>query len=652
MDDNSAQNPQDNGLSVMYGQPFGNPKNAGKQYKEDKKKEDKKGEPSTSETSTSKDSEVEVKKEEVKIYPDYKNKPLENMREPSTPEASTTAERGKPSQGSELPDTTVSEHQTDLPVETVMLESKPEIEPVNSESDLPSTSPAIPSIGNGGASTTNLPADQPIDNVPATQGASDSQSDDDKPADDLATSVPEPPAERGQPLAEIEDLSQLESEQPFVSHIPATIPELEIKKEEPVLEEPPQPAPEIESLEEIENPPAEQDKQTAVEPIIPVTGSPEPSSAIEELIAVPEVPEKKDPIQIPEAPSLDEISKQVDELPVEEIQSEPVQSIPEVQPELEIDPAKAGMTIKDKLLQDSTPVEPVSEPVPQQETAVQDIQPETSVEPIIPPIETPQEAVSPVVDEQNPTEPQLITPKPTEEPMATTQTPPVLEPTPPPKQKKEKKLKKLNRSLQVAKIFGFLLLIGAIVLISIPSLPYLWYRISSTATSKETESISEPATEGNETSFTEVIEEDSEESNLPDFDATLPYYNTLSIPSIGVNGLIHEGDDPQASLEDGVWMVPELGNPEEKTTTILAAHRFGYITWTNEFRTKNTFYNLPKTEKGDTIEIVWNQRKYTYEIYKAEEGTAITDYEADLILYTCKLFNTPTRIFRYASRTN
>ena len=55
---------------------------------------------------------------------------------------------------------------------------------------------------------------------------------------------------------------------------------------------------------------------------------------------------------------------------------------------------------------------------------------------------------------------------------------------------------------------------------------------------------------------------------------------------------------------------------------------------------------------GDRIEIIWGQRKYVYEIYRAEDSTGIQDYEADLILYTCRLFNSPTRIFRYANRVN
>ncbi|HLE49636.1 MAG TPA: sortase, partial [Patescibacteria group bacterium] len=133
-------------------------------------------------------------------------------------------------------------------------------------------------------------------------------------------------------------------------------------------------------------------------------------------------------------------------------------------------------------------------------------------------------------------------------------------------------------------------------------------------------------------------------------------------------------------LKTGVWRVPDFGTPEDDGPSepvergadsqigpselvergadsqiglpiILAAHRFGYVTWTNSFRTLNSFYSLPKLKVGDRVEIVWNQRKYVYEIYKEETGTAITDYTADLILYTCDLWNSPTRIFKYARRS-
>jgi sortase (surface protein transpeptidase) len=80
---------------------------------------------------------------------------------------------------------------------------------------------------------------------------------------------------------------------------------------------------------------------------------------------------------------------------------------------------------------------------------------------------------------------------------------------------------------------------------------------------------------------------------------------------------------------------------------ILAAHRFGYLTWTNAYRFKNSFYKLPELEPGDKAIVIWGQRKYTYEIYDGEESEEISQYGADLILYTCKFLESNVRIFRY-----
>jgi hypothetical protein len=137
---------------------------------------------------------------------------------------------------------------------------------------------------------------------------------------------------------------------------------------------------------------------------------------------------------------------------------------------------------------------------------------------------------------------------------------------------------------------------------------------------------------------------------LPPKNPELPKENRLVIPHIGIDGVIHEGTDWENILKDGIWRVPEFAGPESGKPVILAAHRWGYVSWSNSFRKLNSFYNLPKLENGDEIQIVWNQRSYTYKVYKSQTGTEITDYEADLILYTCQLWDSPIRVFRYAKR--
>lgn len=139
--------------------------------------------------------------------------------------------------------------------------------------------------------------------------------------------------------------------------------------------------------------------------------------------------------------------------------------------------------------------------------------------------------------------------------------------------------------------------------------------------------------------------------NLPSFDASLPKTNHLTIPAIGVDTDIGEStyENYESALKNGVWRVSNFGEPDVKgAPVILAAHRYGYLAWTNTFRHKSSFYNLPKVKEGDVITIAWEQRLYTYGVYKTENSEEITDYSADLILYTCVNLNGPERIFVYA----
>ena len=199
---------------------------------------------------------------------------------------------------------------------------------------------------------------------------------------------------------------------------------------------------------------------------------------------------------------------------------------------------------------------------------------------------------------------------------------------------------------------GLSLWLLTVIFVAAPIWPYVFYRLSpgtseilaATIGTTITETISPPK-------ISNLKSQISNELPLPIFDPSLPKENGLLIEKIGVRGEIHEGENWSEILKTGIWRVPNFGTPESNDLpVILAAHRFGYVSWTNSFRTLNSFYSLPKLKVGDRVEIIWNQRKYIYEIYKEETGTAITDYTADLILYTCELWNSPTRIFKYAKR--
>ena len=210
----------------------------------------------------------------------------------------------------------------------------------------------------------------------------------------------------------------------------------------------------------------------------------------------------------------------------------------------------------------------------------------------------------------------------------------------------EKKKKVLKEILNIYTFLGMIFILIAITLILIPTTPYIIYRLKPSKTEEEVEKI--VADLGEYVEDTEDTEEIPEEDPI---DESLPKENFLIIDNISIYSPIDTGSNYTEVLKLGTWIVPSFGTPEEnEEPIILAAHRFGYIYWDRATREKISFVNLPKTGVGDTIEIIWGQREYTYEIYKAEESTYISDYTADLILYTCKYFSSPERIFRYAKR--
>ena len=139
-------------------------------------------------------------------------------------------------------------------------------------------------------------------------------------------------------------------------------------------------------------------------------------------------------------------------------------------------------------------------------------------------------------------------------------------------------------------------------------------------------------------------------NTLPPQDLTLPEGLWLTIPRIGVRTQPQATETEDEALQTGVWLVPDFGRPGDRTQPIImAAHRFGWQWWwQTDYWQYHSFYKLPETEPGDIVEVMYDQRKFYYEIYAGEEGEEITDYSADLILYTCKFLNSPVRHFRYA----
>jgi len=142
----------------------------------------------------------------------------------------------------------------------------------------------------------------------------------------------------------------------------------------------------------------------------------------------------------------------------------------------------------------------------------------------------------------------------------------------------------------------------------------------------------------------------SQRSYKPAYNANLPEGDWLVIPRIGVRSELQQTENFEEALQVGLWWVPDFGKAGDRSKPmIVAGHRYGFDWWwKDDYWKYHSFYSLPDLEPGDRVEVISDHRKWIYEIYAGEEGEQITDYQADLILYTCKHLDSPIRIFRYA----
>ncbi len=191
---------------------------------------------------------------------------------------------------------------------------------------------------------------------------------------------------------------------------------------------------------------------------------------------------------------------------------------------------------------------------------------------------------------------------------------------------------------------GIIAWLSASLLALAPILPHLLYRLSPQTPNTLAQTIGQTITTTPSTTSKSSLP-------LPPKDTDLPEKNLLIIEKIGVQGSIHQGTNWQEILQKGIWITPDWGNPSDnQNPIIIASHRWGYLDWSRQFRRQNSFYNLPQLDENDQIKIIWDQREYTYQVYKTNQTEKPTNLDADLILYTCKLFNSPIRIYYYAQR--
>jgi len=186
--------------------------------------------------------------------------------------------------------------------------------------------------------------------------------------------------------------------------------------------------------------------------------------------------------------------------------------------------------------------------------------------------------------------------------------------------------------------------IGYLVALNTPT---IWYRINPNALEDEVNSLSIQPFEKVDADVTLATKEFTLETPP---DPSLPAGHLLSIPKAGINTQIYEALTEREGLSKGVWRLSQYGTPESNDKpVILAAHRWGDISLSNEYRSQNLFLNLPSAQVGDVITITWDQRVYNYKVVFKEETTYVSRL-TNLILITCQFINSPQRIIVYAER--
>ncbi len=121
-----------------------------------------------------------------------------------------------------------------------------------------------------------------------------------------------------------------------------------------------------------------------------------------------------------------------------------------------------------------------------------------------------------------------------------------------------------------------------------------------------------------------------------------PDDNRIVIPTISIDGEIHEGDSP-AVLKEGIWRRPNTSTPDKGGNTVIISHRRMYTF------NPDVFYSLPKLEKDDKFIVFWEGKEYDYQVFETKtvdpSETEIEENtnEAIVTLYTCTL-NSKQRI--------
>jgi len=110
----------------------------------------------------------------------------------------------------------------------------------------------------------------------------------------------------------------------------------------------------------------------------------------------------------------------------------------------------------------------------------------------------------------------------------------------------------------------------------------------------------------------------------------------LIIKKIGVNAPIVNTKNADYGLSLGAWLDPETSTPDKGGNTVISGHRFKYLPPSNL-----TFYLLDKLKNNDIIDIIWKEKKYTYQVFntkiiEANDLSILNQDDSNIItLYTC-----------------
>lgn len=131
------------------------------------------------------------------------------------------------------------------------------------------------------------------------------------------------------------------------------------------------------------------------------------------------------------------------------------------------------------------------------------------------------------------------------------------------------------------------------------------------------------------------------------YEEEIPEQNMMVIPKTGVEMKIGE---PEHYLDFGGW-VQEINNKDNPL--VISAHRFGWSTFSLDQKRKQTLYHVDKLQEGDEIIVFWNNQRLTYQVKQIITATNNPSIkETELLIYTCKFWNSAERVFVLAEKVD